>query len=672
MAKISNVDFLKAIARPARQSGIDRTHGQVWINSRAQTGGWTGKVYGGQKDVNDETHDNYFCISLVKEVEGRIARQKTNFCALMCVVLDDVGTKVENTPALEPSWKLETSPGNEQWGYILSEPLRSVDEADALFNRLADAGYTDTGAKAPSTRYMRLPIGVNSKEEHLRKNDGEPYPVSLKHWVPDLTYSLQEFEEGLNLNKIQPEVSSQASALSFDVKDNAEKIRQILTGESYHDALLTLAASYIAKGMSVADTVQIIQGMMLVNEDQNDERWKQRFQDIERLVTSAAKKYGQESQLTSFTVVSAKDFMAVSPPTWAVKNVLPQAGMAMIFGKSGAGKSFFTLDLMLAIARGAEWCGLKTKPLRVVYVVAEGVSGFRNRLVAYAQYHGIDMTRVPIQIIPQTPNLCVDDDKALIQAIKAKGSADIVVIDTLAQASAGANENSAEDMGAVLKRCQNIQAALGGLVVLVHHTGKDDARGARGWSGLKAAMDTEIEVSATVNGGMKTMEARVTKQKDGEDGKVFPFRLQQIVLGEDEDGEAITSCVVEFDDRLRKLPEPTGKWQQQVLASVAALQDEYAGTIPLHALLAHMLKAQPQENSAAARDSRKDTAERAVKRVVVMGWLDVEGGAVSLSRNIPQNAVCEKATVSSIPSQTSHNPIGVRSCEDGYEEQSDE
>lgn len=671
MAKVSNVDFLKAITYPARKSGIEPQRGRVWVNSRAQTGGWAGKVYEGKADVSDEMHDNYFCISLVQEVGGSIARQKTNFCALMCVVLDDVGTKADNTPTLEPSWKLETSPGNEQWGYILSKPVRSVEEADELFKKIANAGYTDPSANGLSTRYMRLPVGVNSKKEHVKNNDGKPYPVSLKHWEPDLRYSVKELEEGLNLEKIQLEAPPPASALSFDVQDNAEKVRQILSGESYHEPLLTLAASYIAKGLTEKDVVQIIQGMMLASEDQKDERWKQRFQDIERLVKSAAEKYGQKSQLTNFTVVSVKDFMAVSPPTWAVKNVLPQAGMAMIFGKSGAGKSFFALDLMLAIARGAEWCGLKTKPLRVVYVVAEGVSGFRNRLVAYEQYHGIDMTRVSVQIIPQTPNLCVDDDKALIQAIKAKGGVDIVVIDTLAQASAGANENSAEDMGAVLKRCQNVQAALGGLVVLVHHTGKDEARGARGWSGLKAAMDTEIEVSATMNGGMKTMEGRVTKQKDGEDGKAFPFRLQQVVLGEDEDGEVITSCVVDFDDSYRKLPEPTGKWQQQARTSVRELHDEYAGSIPLNVLMTHMLNAQPRE-TIAARDSRPDNAERAVKRMVEMGWFYADGDTVSLTRNIPQKAVCGKTTVSNTSSQTSHNPLGVRSCEDGCEEQSDE
>lgn len=645
---ISNLDFLKAIVTPSRNKGISRKHGKVWVCPRSQTNSnWTGKDYTGKDDIINNKKDNYFCISLVQEVDGTVARKKKNFCALMCVVLDDIGTK-SKAPPLKPSWKLETSPNNEQWGYILSTPITSISEADELFNKLARSGYTDPGAKAPSTRYMRLPVGVNSKKEHLENNNGEPIPVALNSWNPELTYSVQEIEEGFQLEAAPSKAEGPNIPLSAEANDNAENIRLILNGENYHDAMLRLSASYISKGLGLKDTTEAMQGIMLSNAAQQDNRWQERFQDIPRLVQGAYEKYAKGDNSTNFNIISAKEFMDVSPPLWAVKNLLPQLGIAMVFGKSGAGKSFFTLDLMLAIARGAVWCGLKTKPLKVVYVVAEGVSGFRNRLAAYAIAHGVDMENVPILIIPQAPNLRVDDDKAIINAIEEQGGADIVVIDTLAQASAGANENSAEDMGAVLKRCQNIQTAIQGLVILVHHTGKDESKGARGWSGLKAAMDTEIEVSASVNGDIKTMQAKVTKQKDGEEGKTFPFRLCQTVLGQDEDGENITSCVVEFDDFYRKLPKPGGKWQKRAILSVKALQDEYAGSVPIKALVKHMLETELTEQDGTKqgkRDSRWDSAERAVERVIEMGWLsEDDDGTVSLVRNVSQNSFCEDAT----------------------------
>ena len=131
----------------------------------------------------------------------------------------------------------------------------------------------------------------------------------------------------------------------------------------------------------------------------------------------------------------------------------------------------------------------------------------------------------------------------MIASIKEDGGADIVVIDTLAQVSAGANENSAEDMGMVLKRCQNIQKETGALVLLIHHSGKDDSKGARGWSGLRAAMDTVIKISSKASHKI----AAIDKQKDGDDSFKVNFHLKQFELGFDEDNEPITSCVVELE-----------------------------------------------------------------------------------------------------------------------------
>mgnify|MGYP003346413027 CR=1 FL=1 len=109
---------------------------------------------------------------------------------------------------------------------------------------------------------------------------------------------------------------------------------------------------------------------------------------------------------------------------------------------------------------------------------------------------------------------------------------DVVIVDTWAQTTPGANENSGEDMGKALAHCKGIHRATGAMVMLVHHSGKDASRGARGWSGLRAAADVELEV-------VRADEARsltVTKLKDGEDGAEFAFRLESVVLGLDEDG----------------------------------------------------------------------------------------------------------------------------------------
>ena len=101
-------------------------------------------------------------------------------------------------------------------------------------------------------------------------------------------------------------------------------------------------------------------------------------------------------------------------------------------------------------------------------------------------------------------------------------------------------------MGAIIAAAKALQAALGGLVLLIHHTGKDASKGLRGHSSLHAALDSALEV--TRDGERR--EWRTAKTKDGADGLAHPFRLEVVDLGTDGDGEEITSCCI--------VPEETG------------------------------------------------------------------------------------------------------------------
>lgn len=228
---------------------------------------------------------------------------------------------------------------------------------------------------------------------------------------------------------------------------------------------------------------------------------------------------------------------------WWVKGVLPRAGLVVVYGASGSGKTFAVLDLVAAISRGVDWRTRRVHQGRVAYICAEGAQGFIRRLMAYGQVFG----RSGIRTLTAAPNFMdVKDPKKVIDAIRAAGGADIVVVDTLAQVALGGNENAAEDMGKVLKACRGIHASTGATVLLIHHSGKDESKGARGWSGLRAAADAELEVLR--EGEQRTLG--VTKMKDGDDGGSFSFTLREVPLFDevDADGEVVTSCVVEHND----------------------------------------------------------------------------------------------------------------------------
>lgn len=276
----------------------------------------------------------------------------------------------------------------------------------------------------------------------------------------------------------------------------------------------------------------------------------------------------KETPQPRFQVIPAFLFTQRPAPQWIIKGLLPDADLAILYGESGSGKSFMMIDLAMAVARGLDWRGRKTRQGRVVYIAAEGGGGFRNRLLAYAHQHQIDLEQVPFGVIHATPNFLEKGDiKALIAAIKAGGPVSLIITDTYAQVTPGANENSAEDMGKALRHARMITDATGGMIVLVHHAGKDSTKGARGWSGNHAAADAVLEV--TRNGSQRAL--RTAKQKDGDDEAAWGFTLETITIGMDEDGEPIDSCVVleaevpkKADGGKQKAP-PLGEWEQLVL-----------------------------------------------------------------------------------------------------------
>ncbi|VTR94741.1 atpase aaa : Uncharacterized protein OS=Phaeospirillum molischianum DSM 120 GN=PHAMO_290104 PE=4 SV=1: AAA_25 [Gemmata massiliana] len=122
----------------------------------------------------------------------------------------------------------------------------------------------------------------------------------------------------------------------------------------------------------------------------------------------------------------------------------------------------------------------------------------------------------------------------------------LIVVDALSRTIAGGNENSPDDMGALVRNTDTIRQTLGAHVATIHHSGKDTARGARGRSLLRAATDTEIEVSREPV--TKTSVPRVTKQRELDLDGGFSFELLPVELGTNRRGKAATSCVARAAD----------------------------------------------------------------------------------------------------------------------------
>ncbi|MBK7657334.1 MAG: AAA family ATPase [Betaproteobacteria bacterium] len=238
------------------------------------------------------------------------------------------------------------------------------------------------------------------------------------------------------------------------------------------------------------------------------------------------------------------------PPDELIEGVLTSGDGSVLYGDSNSGKTFLVIDMAASVARGVNWMGKRTEPGLVVYLAAESPASVRGRLQAYQRHHDC---KVPNFAIVQSPIDLFDGDADTDRVIKLVHQLErqrgqkvrLIVGDTLARLSAGANENAGQDMGLVVRRFDRIRTECNAHFLLIHHSGKAAAAGARGWSGIRAAVDTEIEISDSPSGRC----VEITKQRDlSTKGERIGFRLDVVTLGQTKWGEPATSCVVAAAD----------------------------------------------------------------------------------------------------------------------------
>lgn len=263
-----------------------------------------------------------------------------------------------------------------------------------------------------------------------------------------------------------------------------------------------------------------------------------------------------------YTLLTPKQLELFPPLEWAIKHILPRQGIVAIYGPSQSGKSFLAMDAGIAIAEGQRWFSRKVTSSPVVYVALEGEGGYRNRVKAWQEVNHRDVPDNFRFLIKQTFHLDSAEDVKALASVVEKGS--VIIIDTLNRAAPTADENSSEDMGRILEGAKNLQGLTEGLIVIVHHTGKDASRGARGHSSFFAALDAAIEVKR--DGQTNQRSWALAKAKDSEDGAIYHFDLIPVTLGQDSDLELVTSCAIRWNANITTIRKPPrGECQREVL-----------------------------------------------------------------------------------------------------------
>jgi hypothetical protein len=369
-------------------------------------------------------------------------------------------------------------------------------------------------------------------------------------------------KRGVKENPKAKPKSEQGARVEQGARDerHAAMLKAVLSGDTYHENLRDLAASYVATGMQTGAAINALYALMDNSQGPHDDRWRARRGQIPDLVTSAAAKFcplndeedfekrvNAESKKTElhYKLLTTAELNDLPPLRWRIRDVLPETGLGMILGMSTAGKTFIALDLAAHVSLGKDWHGFKTYAAPVVYVGLEGEQGIQPRIKAWAQHYKVPLPDT-LRFVLQPFNMLSSENIPELTAavLGAGGRGGIIIVDTLNRATPGADENSSVDMGDTIAAAKRLQAAIDGMVILVHHKGKTDAAGARGHSSLYGALDACISVNNT--GVQRSWSTDYTKGGKSKDGQAVTrsFDLESVSLGVDDDMLPIGSAVV--------------------------------------------------------------------------------------------------------------------------------
>ena len=255
-----------------------------------------------------------------------------------------------------------------------------------------------------------------------------------------------------------------------------------------------------------------------------------------------------QNRRTAFRFLPLNELLAKpKPPDWLIRDILEAHSLALVFGESGAMKSFVAVDMALSISVGVGWHGRGVpNPGAVAYIAGEGHAGLSRRVQGWLKTHAPNAKprfflsdRGP-QFLNKTSADAVKSAVADIAA--ANGPLRLIVVDTVARCFGPGDESKTEDMSAFVAEMDVLRTKFHCAVLLVHHSGLAEKDRARGAYALKAALDWEYRLD--ICGDRRKLTC--TKSKDFEPPKPMSFAPVTVGTGwlDPETGEEMTTIVL--------------------------------------------------------------------------------------------------------------------------------
>ncbi|EOM8385790.1 helicase RepA family protein, partial [Escherichia coli] len=282
--------------------------------------------------------------------------------------------------------------------------------------------------------------------------------------------------------------------------------------------------------------------------DREPENWRDYLQRIreqaEREEMLTDEQYSQRKTTLPMSIGSAGYDTQLD---YVVKGVIPANSLCSTYGASGSYKSFLACSWACHVATGIPWGGRRVVHGAVMYVVGEGGIGVPRRIKAWELVNSEQVKNLYLVNRPIFPAVPLDVDEMVIASRQVERETGkpvrMIILDTLARCFGGNDENDARDMGAFIRGCDELKRRTGATVLVVHHSGKDETKGARGSSAFRASLDAEYRIRRE-GADSEALVISCTKMKDAEELKEAAYDLRVVELFTDTDGELITSLVV--------------------------------------------------------------------------------------------------------------------------------
>jgi hypothetical protein len=252
-------------------------------------------------------------------------------------------------------------------------------------------------------------------------------------------------------------------------------------------------------------------------------------------------------------LIDAADLDQLEDPTPLIAGWLYNDTTARLVGQPGSYKSFVALDMACCVALGRPWHGRPVMQTPVLYVVGEGLAGYKKRVRAWCEINEVPQSELRGKLLLTRGSVQIGGEEwpALTEWV-INNKAGLVVVDTQARATVGFEENSSSEQGVIIRHCDALRELAGGVMLLVHHTGHANGEAAdrgRGSSAWRGAVDTELLLAKT---GELTGALTCDRQKEAESG--HSVSVNMIKVEWQLDGKMVGSLAVQIGDEAPLAP----------------------------------------------------------------------------------------------------------------------